>query len=267
MTKRFRKVGFITIGVTILFIQCSYIKKEYYEDGSIKSMAHYNKQDSLDGELKTFYKSGKLESRQFYTNGIAHDTFYWYHENGNLATKVNYNEGKEEGLLESFYPSGALFQIVDYEKGKRTGAYKEYFESGKIRRNEFKVGDTVVFFEEYDMLGKLINDYRKINIEANKDTVLIGERYEAIISVLGPRNKLVEYEASRLVNKNEILNGGIKILGANLPSEEGKGKYVAVSDREGMFYYFGHAVVYKDSTKKEYRKYQFQSKVYVASTP
>ena len=257
----------ITLLSTIVFIQCTHvhIKKEYYENGSLKSVAQYNKLDSIDGYLKLYYQSGNLESEQNFVNGKANGTFKWYYKDGKLSAQVNYIKGKEEGVYKSFYPSGDLYKRTDYKNGIIEGIYKEYYKGGRLKISEIRKGDDVVFLEEYDTTGKLIKDFRKIEIRADKDTINVNEKYKAIITLQGPKNGTFSYDASKLISKEALKSskGYIEIKGQDLSVVNGSGLYESTPDKPGEYYYFGHAKIYSDSAKTIIRKYQFQKKVVV----
>ena len=88
------------LALTFLFLfSCSQeieVKKEYWDDGKLKS--------------EIYYKDGKRE-------GLA----TWWHKNGQKGKERHYKDGKIEGLTTSWYPSGEKKSEIHYKDGKREG--------------------------------------------------------------------------------------------------------------------------------------------------
>ena len=104
-----RKRAVLTLLIVLLFAAagCSReVKKEYYPDGTLKSVLNY--------------KKGKLE-------GIA----LYYYQNGQLKERVNYRRGKRERVGTTYYESGKLKEEITYVDGKRE-SIKLYDENGKL---------------------------------------------------------------------------------------------------------------------------------------
>jgi len=124
------------IGVWKLFDDATYegkdllIAKEHYKD------------DKLHGELKKWYKSGKLNMQLFYKNGFKNgECSIWYksgalkevmfyklnkpvkntawHKNGQLKYKLLYNRnGRLHGNFDEFDENGNILKSVTYKNGK-----------------------------------------------------------------------------------------------------------------------------------------------------
>jgi TonB family protein len=79
-------------------------------------------EDKKNGEWRTFYESGEIESIQFFKYGNKHGKWIWYHENGIICAKEKYKnnyfkkgkfwdkEGNKsdisEVISEAIYPEG-----------------------------------------------------------------------------------------------------------------------------------------------------------------
>ncbi len=61
-----------------------------------------------NGTVKTYFSSGKVESRVGFVGEVLEGTSYWYFDNGNVKFEKNYSNGKLNGLVKSYYKSGLV---------------------------------------------------------------------------------------------------------------------------------------------------------------
>lgn len=61
-----------------------------------------------DGSFETFYKNGRLNSRETRRNGERNGSFESYFENGQVEAKGQFKDGAEEGPWEKFHDNGEL---------------------------------------------------------------------------------------------------------------------------------------------------------------
>jgi antitoxin component YwqK of YwqJK toxin-antitoxin module len=102
----------------------------YHKDGeSIMSEENYS-EGVLNGETKTYYKSGEITEILFYSKGNIHGIAKRYDINGNLVSELTYENGKLHGLAKYFNTDGKLMYTGNYENDVKTGKW-EYFENGK----------------------------------------------------------------------------------------------------------------------------------------
>ncbi|MCW8848664.1 MAG: TonB family protein [Melioribacteraceae bacterium] len=85
-----------------------------------------------NGTVKTYFPSGKVESRVGFVNEILEGTSYWYYENGNVKLEKNYSNGKLNGVVKSFYKSGLVKEEIRYSNGMLDGVSREYYENGGL---------------------------------------------------------------------------------------------------------------------------------------
>jgi len=102
-------------------------EKEYYEDGSVKSILAMNKERN-EGTLRGYYKTGELE-----TEGRVKDMeggCGWmvmpiegpvktYYKSGKLKSEGNWENNCAEGVHTNYYPDGKIQYEVFYEKNIR----------------------------------------------------------------------------------------------------------------------------------------------------
>ncbi len=107
-----------------------------------------------NGTVKTYYLSGKVESRTSFVDDILEGKAIWYYENGNKRSEKNYSNGKLNGVSREFYKSGLVKKEVNISNGILNGISKSYYENGGLKE-----------VLEYDM-GKLISQ-KKIDYDTN----------------------------------------------------------------------------------------------------
>jgi antitoxin component YwqK of YwqJK toxin-antitoxin module len=157
--------------------------KYYYENGVIEAEKNYKdgkehgvcKWYLVTGELRTFevwdegirtdckiyYKSGMLEERFSYYNGIPSNIqlFHengkkklescitldsagfiikqgltkWYGEDEELLVIENYEKNVKEGLTKFYYRNGNLQALVNFKNGNPDRVVKEYNEDGTLK--------------------------------------------------------------------------------------------------------------------------------------
>ncbi len=109
------------------------IRKEYYENGALKSETPYVN-GKENGVAKLYYKeNGALKFEVLYTDGKINGIGKVYYENGALKSEISYTDGKINGIEKVYYKeSGKLKSEIPYTDGKINGMDKEYDENGKI---------------------------------------------------------------------------------------------------------------------------------------
>jgi len=102
----------------------------FHEDGkAILSEENYLN-GLLNGESKTYYKSGEITEILFYANGKLHGNAKRYDINGTLISDLTYENGKLNGLAKYFNLDGELMYTGNYENDVKTGKW-EYYENGE----------------------------------------------------------------------------------------------------------------------------------------
>ena len=86
----------------------------------------------LNGEVKTFYENGQLESKGFRVDGKLDGLFIEYFENGNIKHRGSYKENVPDSLHEHFYVNGNEKCRGYYYDGIRRGTWQICNEAGQI---------------------------------------------------------------------------------------------------------------------------------------
>jgi uncharacterized protein len=111
--------------------------KEYYDDGTIRSVGIYDKGNRV-GEWKFYYENGKLEQQGKYSKkGKPDGTWKWYFEDGILQREQSFIAGLEDGDYMENDETGKLIvkgQFVEgLEEGDWTYDFGQYKETGTYR--------------------------------------------------------------------------------------------------------------------------------------
>ena len=121
-----------------------------------------------NGEIKTYYSSGKIFASQNFKDDKPHGLMKVYYENGNFSSISNFNEGELDGSKSEYYENGEIKTSSKYENGLLI-LIKSYDESGKLikkaeiqeigyKKTEY-VNDDFVVEEFVDDSSKLLKRF------------------------------------------------------------------------------------------------------------
>lgn len=114
---------------------------EYYSDGHLAQVRCDNgpvgRKDcgygDKTGELKTYYKNGKLKKIMRFAHGLGDGiTETHFDSNGKIGRTEMWVAGVQEGPSEEFWENGRLMTQRTYKNGKTTGSLKKFFEEGGL---------------------------------------------------------------------------------------------------------------------------------------
>jgi len=100
---------------------------------------HDNKQIKIEmrvlnglknGDIKQYYRSGKIQTLSNFRNGKLFGKFISFHENGNEQIITFYNNDLRMGSFEEFYDNQKLKLCGSYFNSLKIGQFEEYFKSG-----------------------------------------------------------------------------------------------------------------------------------------
>lgn len=134
------------------------ICKEFYDDGSLKSVCNYtngkrdgywtrykyngsiytNNHYSLgrvhyyaDGIREEFFSCGNKRLKFNYINNKLHGFCSEYNRNGSKKSEYNYKHGEYHGLCIQYDKRGRKYSEYNYVDGKKNGCVKEYYKNNK----------------------------------------------------------------------------------------------------------------------------------------
>ncbi len=134
--------------------------QKFRPDQTLLEESHY-RNDTLEGERKYFYASGKVESVEHYTHGQIEGKFQKFYENGTLQVEQTYSNGALNGESIAYYPNGTVREKVTLRDNEENGPFTEYYENGKIKaEGNYLPGDDGPLengeLKEYDESGTLV---------------------------------------------------------------------------------------------------------------
>ena len=79
----------------------------------------YYVDNKINGEYKSYYKSGDLSSICYYIDDKIQGEYKKFYQNGQLEKIGNYVDGKEEGEFITYYETGQIKDICNYVNGEK----------------------------------------------------------------------------------------------------------------------------------------------------
>lgn len=103
-----------------------------YPNGEKYEEANYVK-DTLHGERKVYYESGKLEILENYNMGKFISPYKRFFESGKLQQEGNYENNIATGKWKKYYANGQLEELVNLVNNEENGPFQEYYENGNLK--------------------------------------------------------------------------------------------------------------------------------------
>lgn len=115
------------------------IVKDYYITGELQGEGTFVWVDYSDdgknfseGEMKTYYRSGKVKSHTYYYNNKPNGPTQEYFENGSVKSETCFNHGTITGISKTYHENGNLSIIANYDNGELKGnKYLQFSEDGE----------------------------------------------------------------------------------------------------------------------------------------
>ena len=108
------------------------VRKYHDKKRTILHKEYFMVNGKIEGEYKTYYDNGKLDSVYNFVNGKMEGEYKEYYSTGELQLICNYVNGKIEGEYKSYHRNGKIERLCNYVNGKKHGESKVYFDNGKI---------------------------------------------------------------------------------------------------------------------------------------
>lgn len=117
-----------------------------------------------EGELKSFYRNGKLATHAFYKNNRLNGVLKNYYDDGKLKLLFNYSHGMKNGVFEEYYENKILKTKKVYIEDV-LNFYEEYYDNGnihiKVNNKKENKNDKLEEWEIYHKNGKLMLQGKK----------------------------------------------------------------------------------------------------------
>ena len=134
--------------------------KDFYKGGMLKQKAHFNK-GMMEGEVKTYDKSGRLISVENYKSGLKEGKAVAYNfSNGFVAEqRFTYRKGRLEGPRNAYNMAGTLVGVETFKNGRLEGAREIFYSTGKIYsrvnyEDDLMHGPRITYYENGDIMYK-----------------------------------------------------------------------------------------------------------------
>lgn len=114
----------------ILFHENDYMLGYSYlgSDGKPVEMIEF---DRNNGEMKTYYKNGKVSYEATYKNGFIEGKSSFYMSNGKPEMERNFIKGDLDGEYKTYYANGKVKSFIHYKDDQKHGEMIEYYSTGK----------------------------------------------------------------------------------------------------------------------------------------
>ncbi len=123
-------------------------KKEFVSNDTVYLIEQYDN-DSLhtpfvqdgNGEIKRFYKSGRLKELYTFTRGLKTGPFEERMANGIITVRGYFTKGLRDETWYFYNSNGNVVQVTEYHLDTLNGRYETYFANGSDRtKGEYKNG-------------------------------------------------------------------------------------------------------------------------------
>jgi antitoxin component YwqK of YwqJK toxin-antitoxin module len=132
-----QKLLYALLGMFIL-ASCSKttVKKENYDDGTVKSELTYKKIDGKEQLIKEirFHPNGKKFFEGEYKNEKRDGYWASWFQDGTLWSEGEFLNGESHGKRTVYHANGNKYYEGNFTNGKRTGIWVFYSEDGKKER-------------------------------------------------------------------------------------------------------------------------------------
>lgn len=136
---------------------------EFYENGTIKTIAEWNK-GLLDGDAIFYFEKGNIEAEGKFKKDSKIGLWKYYDENGSLKIEESFiyknKKSVKEGIFKYYYPSGKIKIIDSYKNDLVQGESFEYYESGKLKVKynfkDSKLDGNIKYYDENEKNYQII---------------------------------------------------------------------------------------------------------------
>ncbi len=147
------------------------------------SKLNISKKSFLNGPIKTYYKNGKLKSKEYYTGNRKTGIWQYYYENGKLRTEVIFNSlsQDEEAIVKTYDEKGVIISSGKVVNGEMVDVWTYYDEMGrKLNTYDLTKGVIVTYSEKGKVILQvsekaLLNRLEEIMVEVNNDRARANE--------------------------------------------------------------------------------------------
>ena len=175
---RIKKISFLLILLFSLNLLAANSKNIFNA-----SKFNVSKKSFLNGPIKTYYKNGKLKSKEYYVNNRKSGIWQYYHENGKLKTEVIFNalSQDEEAVVKTYDEKGIIISSGKVVNSEMVEVWTYYDEMGrKLNTYDLTKGIVTTYSEKGKVILQvsekdLLNRLEEIMVEVNNDRIRANE--------------------------------------------------------------------------------------------
>ncbi len=116
------------------------IKKDLFEDGSVKSEKTFEKVDGREQLVKevVYHPNGQKYMEGAYKDNLREGKWTSWYEDGTLWSEGEFVAGESQGKTSVFHPNGQLHYEGSFDNGERVGIWTFSDENGiKIKEIDY----------------------------------------------------------------------------------------------------------------------------------
>ncbi|MGP1429791.1 MAG: toxin-antitoxin system YwqK family antitoxin [Fusobacterium sp.] len=177
---RIKKISFLLI---LLFSFSLFAASSKNKNIFDTSKFNISKKGFLNGPVKTYYKNGKLKSKEYYVNNRKSGIWQYYHENGKLKSEVIFNvlSQDEEAVVKTYDEKGIIISSGKVVNSEMVGVWTYYDEMGrKLNSYDLTKGIVTTYSEKGKVILQvserdLLNRLEEIMVEVKNDRTRANE--------------------------------------------------------------------------------------------
>lgn len=130
--------------------------KTWYPTSQLKSSITYF-EGKKNGRALTYYESGQIKSDETYALDKKQGRALWYYPNGQIQIDSSYTNDRKNGIQRRYYVTGQIESEEAFIDGLADGYTRSYFASGQLQSDGFFVkGIRQGLFRSYSESGQLL---------------------------------------------------------------------------------------------------------------
>ena len=189
---------------------------EYFENSKRPSQYSRKKQGLIEGVSKSYFISGKLQSKQVFKKGKREGISITFSENDNVQSIYFYANDEVEGKAKTFYDDGQLGKEVYYKNSHEHGECIFYYKNGnKLMKGYYDNGLRHGLFTQYYDTGKLRRETPYSKGHANGEIIEyykhggVSRRYNALNDLNDMDDK--RYDTNGQITQHRIWLSGFLV--------------------------------------------------------
>jgi antitoxin component YwqK of YwqJK toxin-antitoxin module len=119
--------------------------KSYRKSENKKLLKKY-RDGKLEGEYRSWYGNGMIETLEFYKRGKLEGEQKYWHSNGQLFRHLFYRDGKPEGNSKTWHKNGQIWGKDFYRNGTSDGICKIWGAEGQMISNFYMLDAKLYYF-------------------------------------------------------------------------------------------------------------------------